>query len=107
MGLEGFTQVAQGLSGAAAATGALYNVFGYNPKQKSGGLDLRSSGASLPVSGGGFNAPNRSSLSFKPIESDVVRSQGMSGGAGIGSGSDSLGREHYAKLLQILGVPRG
>lgn len=106
MGLEGFTQVAQGLSSAAAATGSLYNVFGYKPKSSGGGIDMRSSGASLPSSGGGFNVPNPQRLSFKPIESDIMRQQGV-GGIGGGVGQDALGREHYAKLLQILGVPRG
>lgn len=107
MSLEGFTQVAQGLSGAASAAGQLYNVFGYNPKSGGGGLDLRNSVGSLSggqaVNAGGQGGPR--GLSFKEINTQAPQ---MSSGASFGGGGQGqLSREHYAKLLEILGVPRG
>lgn len=108
MGLENFTKIAQGIGSVSSSAGALYNVFGPQQKKQSTGIGLGGSGiGSLPVSGGGFNAPNNAGgLSFKPVESEQISN--IARGGNVSSGlPGNLSSDHYSKLLQILGVPRG
>lgn len=107
MGLEGFTQVAQGVQGLSQAAGSLYNAFGYNPKQSTSRISLGGGGiGGLSAAGGApqLDGGGNSQFQFKGVESDI----GPIGGRAIAAPQQpQLGNDHYSTLLKILGVPRG